>query len=156
MSTSVRHAVFRLLAAVVALIGLMFACYYADKNFRGIVGGVIILLAFPAALILGINASRAISRELPDRKSVRIFGVVFGIPQAVLGAILAGFGCVYPFIGIRAFWSDLSAGQSGNVPFVTTIISIMMLGIGCYYLQQGLGLGRNKPKKAKKKHKPKT
>lgn len=147
-NTGIRKALIKLLVAAAVLIGLILGCFSPiDRELVGIMAGFTILLAFPITVLLSVDASRIIKREMPRKKSVRILGVVLGIPQAVLGTILVAFGIVYPFIGIRDILADLSSGRSGIIPFLTTVTAILMLGVGYYYLREGLGLGKDSDKR---------
>lgn len=145
MPTTIRNALIRLLIASCALVGLAIGCFSnVDRGLVGIMGCLLVVVVLPATILMSVDASRAIKQGLPQHKSIRILGAVLGFPQAVLGTLLISFGLVYPFIGIRDLMRDLDAGRSGIGPFVTTVTAFLMLGVGYYYLREGLGLRKKK------------
>ncbi|HYA39130.1 MAG TPA: hypothetical protein VEI74_12760 [Candidatus Methylomirabilis sp.] len=142
VSAAIKKALVRLLVATMISAGLIYACFHVDHDLVGIVGGVLILLALPAVVLLSVDASRVIRREVPSNRSVKILGLVLAIPQAVMGVILIAFGIIYPLIGISEILADLAQGRSAVIPFVTTVTALVMLGLGYFYLREGLGLGK--------------
>ena len=148
ISNLIKRALIKLLAAATVLVGLLLGCFsHIDRGLVGIMAAVTIILAIPITVLLSIDASRIIKREMPLNKSVRILGAILGIPQAVFGTILVAFGIVYPFIGMRDIVADLSLGQPAIVPFIWTGTALLMLGLGLYYLREGLSFGKKKDKR---------
>jgi len=144
-SASIKKSLIKLLVATIVLVGLVSECFYqSDRGLVAVLAVGTAILALPIVILLSIDTSRAIKREISINKSMKILGAFLGIPQAVLGILLMAIGIAYPFIGIRNIVVDLSLGQPAIFPLISTIIAIMMFIIGCYYLREGLSFGRKK------------
>jgi hypothetical protein len=124
------------------LIGLAIAFFRVDRDFAGVIGGLGVLVAFPATILSAIDASRVIRRADPASKQVQILGFVLGVPQAVLGVILLVYGVIYPFFGIPDIVAELTAGRSAIAPFVRTVTAFLLFGVGYYYAREGLRLDK--------------
>jgi hypothetical protein len=111
-----------------------------DSPDNGILGGMIVVVIFPSTLLFGIDASRAIKRDNPSHRSVRILGRTLGIPEGVLGVILMAFGVVFPIVGIRDFIENGSIGENPVFRLINIGTAILMFSIGYPYLKESLGL----------------
>jgi hypothetical protein len=145
ISLNIRKSLIKLLVATVVLVGLLSECFYqSDRGLVGVMAVGTAILALPIVILLSIDASRAIKREISIDKSTRVLGIFLGLPQAVLGILLMAIGIAYPFIGIRNILVNLYLGQPTIFPIISTISAIMMLIIGYYYLREGLSSGKKR------------
>lgn len=141
MNHKIKMAIMKLVMALVILLGLTLTCIATtDRGMVALMLGLIVLVVFPSAVLLSIDASRVIRQEMPSHKPVKIIGIVLGIPQAIIGSVLIAFGLVYPFFGLRDFVDDVSSGVSPVIPLIRIITALAMLGIGYFYLREVLGL----------------
>lgn len=144
ISAEIKKSLIKLLVATIVLVGLVSECFYqSDPSLVGVIAVVTGILALPIVILLSIDASRAIKREMSTNKATKALGVLLGIPQAVLGVLLMAIGIGYPFIGIRAIIADLSTGQPTIFPLISTITALMMFVLGYYYLREGFSFGKN-------------
>jgi hypothetical protein len=100
---------------------------------------------FPSTLLFGIDASRAIKREIPSHRSMQIFGKALGVPQGVSGLIRVAFGVVFPIMGIRDFIETGSLGENPVFRLIYIGTAILIFSIGYYYVKESLwllGIGR--------------
>jgi len=146
MPVSVRKAVIKLLIATLVLATLILLCF-ADINegLKGVLIVFIIILAFPITLLIGIDASRTIRRDLPSHKSLRLLGRFLAFPQAIMGIVLIGFAVVYPLFGVRELADDLARGTSPVMPLARLVIAILGFCVGLHYVREGLGMRRRRP-----------
>jgi hypothetical protein len=137
---TVRRALIKLLVATAVLAGLSLLCF-ADINggLKGVLAVAIVILAFPITLLLGIDASRVIKREVPNHKSLRLMGRFLAFPQAVMGIILVGFAVAYPLFGLREAMDLISIGRFPAFPLAFTLIAALSFGVGLHYIREGLG-----------------
>lgn len=145
ISADIKKSLIKLLIATIVLVYLVSECFY--QNDPGLVGVIAVgtaILALPIVILLSIDASRAIKREMSINKATRAMGALLGIPQAILGILLMAIGIAYPFIGIRNIVIDISLGRPTIFPLISTISALMMLIIGYYYLREGLSFGKKK------------
>jgi len=130
----------KLLVSVAILAALLMTCFLdIDTNLRGVIIGLIGVLAFPITLLLGIDASRTIKRVKPAQATARIAGVVLGFPLAIMGTILLGFSIVYPIFGVRELWKALSGGGEPILPLIRLFIAAMSFVVGLHYVREGFG-----------------
>jgi hypothetical protein len=146
MPASVRKALIKLLIATIVLAMLVLLCF-ADINggLKGVLIVFIIILAFPITLLIGIDASRAIKRDLPSHKSLRLLGRFLAFPQAIMGTVLIGFAVVYPLFGVRELADDVSKGSTPVLPLVRLVIAALSFCVGLHYVREGLGLRKRSP-----------
>jgi ABC-type microcin C transport system permease subunit YejE len=79
-------------------------------------------------------------REVPSHKSVRILGVVLGIPQGILGAILVSIGAVLPFVGMYDLAIHHLFGTKSGLPALYMFASVVTFVVGYHYLKESLWL----------------
>lgn len=145
INVSIKKSLIKLLVATIVLVWLVSECFYqSDPGLVGVIAVGTAILPLPIVILLSIDASRVIKREISINKATRVLGALLGIPQAVLGILLMAIGIAYPFIGIRNIVVDISSGRLAIFPFVSTIIALMMLIIGYYYLREGLSFSKKK------------
>jgi hypothetical protein len=138
----VRKALIKLLVATLVLAGLVSSCFVDSVgDLRGLIIFVIIVLIIPITLLIGIDASRVIKRELPSHKALRVMGRVLAFPQAVMGAVLIGFSVGYPVFGVRELIQDLAKGNFPVLPIAGLVVSVLGFAAGVRYIREGLGLG---------------
>jgi hypothetical protein len=136
-----RRALLKLLVAFMIFIGLLLGIFSkGDRGLVGIMGGLLVVVVLPVTVLLSIDASRIIKRETSESRSLRGFGVLLGIPQAIMGIVLVAFGLVYPFFGIRALLADSATGLPGFIDLVLTLTAFALLFVGYHYVREGLGL----------------
>jgi hypothetical protein len=141
----VTKALMKFFLAIVVLASLTRICFLdIDVGLRGTIITFNAILTLPITILLGIDASRVINRELPSNKSLRILGKVLAFPQAVFGTILIGFGVGYPVFGVPAILDDLSRGVTPLTLLASLIVSALGFGLGFHYLREGLGLGKRR------------
>jgi hypothetical protein len=146
MPATVRKALTKLLIATIVLAMLVLLCF-ADINggLKGVLIVFIIILAFPITLLIGIDASRAIRRDLPSHKSLRLLGRFLAFPQAIMGTVLIGFAVAYPLFGVRELADDVSKGSIPVLPLVRLIIAALSFCVGLHYVREGLGMRKQIP-----------
>ena len=150
-NAAIRKSLLKLFAWAILLIGLAFAFLHVNRDFAGVIGGFAVLVALPATILSCVDASRVIRRADPASKNIRILGFALGLPQAVLGAMLLAYGLIYPYFGISDIVSDVAMGRSAIVPFVRTATAFFFLGVGYYYVREGLRLDKTR-KEGKRKN----
>jgi hypothetical protein len=85
----VRGALLKLLGSLIVLISLLLGIFSnVDRGLVGIMGGVLIVIVVPMTILFSVDASRAIRKQASGNKSLRLFGLILGIPQAVMGTVL--------------------------------------------------------------------
>lgn len=136
---SIRIALVKLLVGFAISVVLLILFFSVSRDFKGLVI-VVDFLAFLSTILLSIDASRVIKRELRSGERLKILGAALGLPQVVLGIAMLGIGLVYPFFGVYEIYNDLLSGESVVFPLFGTILAFLMLGLGYYYLREGLGL----------------
>jgi len=68
----------------------------------GLVGGIIILLAFPVTILFGIDASRVNkTRNARQNNPSESWALFSEFRRRCLARSLVAFGAVYPFFGLR-------------------------------------------------------
>ncbi len=138
---TVKSALIKLLVSTIVLAFLIASIVVNPHGpGNGILGGVIIVVVFPSTLLLGIDASRAIKRDNPSHRSVRILGKALGVPQAAFGVILMAFGVVFPIMGTREFIETGSLGENPVFRLIYIGTTILMFSIGYYYVKESLWL----------------
>jgi hypothetical protein len=139
----VRNALLKLLGSLILFMSLLLGIFSsADRGMVGIMGGLLVVVVAPITILLSIDASRTIRQQSSGHRSLRLFGILLGIPQAVMGIVLIAFGLVYPFFGIRGIVEDVGSGRSGSLHLVTTVTALVLLFVGFHYLREGLGFKR--------------
>lgn len=146
MPVAVRKALIKLFVATILLAMLVLLCF-ADINggLKGVLIVFIIILAFPVTLLIAIDASRAIKRDLPSHKSLRVVGRLLAFPQAIMGTVLIGFSVVYPLFGVRELVDDVSMGSAPVSPLVRLVIAALGFSVGLHYIREGLGIRKRSP-----------
>jgi hypothetical protein len=138
---SVRSALLKLMLAVMIFAALIPFCFWhMDLDLRGLAMGLIVLVVFPSTVLLGIDASRTIRREMPSHKPVRILGVVLGIPQGILGTISVSIGTVLPFVGMYDLAIHHLYGTKSGLPGLYLFSSVVTFVVGYHYLKESLWL----------------
>lgn len=138
---SVRSALLKLMVAVMIFAALIPFCFWrTNLDLRGLVGGLILLIIFPSTVLLGIDASRTIRREMPAHRSVRVAGVALGIPQGILGTILVSIGIVLPFVGMYDLAIHHLFGTNSRLPALYLFTSVVSFVVGYHYLKDSLWL----------------
>jgi hypothetical protein len=138
---NVRIALVKLLVASMILAGLVISCFFDSAGgLKGLVIFFIIVLAFPVTLLIGIDASRTIKREMPAHKSLRMLGRLLAFPQAILGTVLVGFSLVYPVLGVRELVHDVSNGKTPILALAGLFVAALSFGLGLHYVREGLGI----------------
>ncbi len=145
-ASKVRQSLVKLLVAIIVLVLLTLICFGdIDPGLRGTIATFVVVVVFPVSLLLGIDASRVIKREMPGQRSLRLLGKALALPQAIMGTVLVGFAVVYPLFGIRELVSDISNGVMPALPVVRICIAAFSFIVGLHYVREGLGLTkRNK------------
>jgi hypothetical protein len=77
---------------------------------------------------------------MPSHKSIRILGVVLGIPQGILGTILVSIGIVLPFVGMYDLAVHHLYGTSSALPVLYVFASAVVFIGGYNYLKDSLWL----------------
>jgi|SRR5882724_7890280 len=144
--SKVRHSLVKLLVATIVLVLLTVICFGdIDPGLRGTIATFVAVVAFPVSLLLGIDASRVIKREMPGHRSISLLGKALALPQAIMGTVLVGFAVAYPVFGIRELVSDISNDVMPALPVVRICIAALSFTVGVHYVREGLGLKkRNK------------
>jgi hypothetical protein len=138
----IRKALIKLLVVTVVLAGLVSSCFVDSVgDLKGLIIFFIVVLVFPITILIGIDASRVINRELPSHKALRVMGRVLAFPQAVMGAVLIGFAIGYPVFGVRELMQELAKGNWPLLPIGGLIVSVLGFAAGLRYIREGLGLG---------------
>jgi hypothetical protein len=132
---SVRSALLMIFAA-----SIPFCFWHTDLDLRGVATGLILLIVFPSTVLLGIDASRTIRRDMPAHKSVRIVGVVLGVPQGIIGTILVSIGIVLPFVGMYDLAIHHLYGTRSGLPALYLFTSVVSFVVGYHYLKDSLFL----------------
>jgi hypothetical protein len=136
-----RWALLKLMVALMVFAALIPFCFWhTDLDLRGVVMGLIVLVVFPSTVLLGIDASRTIRREMPAHESVRILGVVLGIPQGILGAILVSIAVFLPFVGMYDLAIHHLYGTKSGLPALYLFASVVSFIVGYHYLKDILWL----------------
>jgi hypothetical protein len=135
-ASDVRKSFWRLVGAAIASAGLFaFFVFDRDSPFAGLAIGLVIIVLFPSTLLLSIDASRAIRKEILTNNSVRVLGKILGIPQVIFGIILIGFGVGYPVYNLMNGF-----GPTPNITAIYIVYALVMFGVGFYYIRDGLWL----------------
>jgi hypothetical protein len=137
----VHKSLIKLLAAAVVLATLVALCFVESiGDLRGLIVFFMVVLGFPITLLLGVDASRTIKREIPSHRSLSILGRLLAFPQAVLGTILLGFSLVYPVFEVPAVIHDLSGGRVPVLGLSGLAMAAVGFAVGMHYIREGLGL----------------
>lgn len=137
----IRRALTKLLISTAFLVALASACFMdINGGLKGVLIVVIVILAFPITLLIGIDASRVIKREVPSHKSLRLLGSVLTLPQAIMGTVLVSFGAVYPVFGVNQLIHDVRDGRSSLITLVRILVAGLAFLAGIHYVREGLGL----------------
>lgn len=138
-SSSVRKALSKLLMATIALAALIALCFVNRiGDLRGLIIFLIVLLAFPITVLIGIDTSRVIKKETPSHKRIALLGRILALPQAVMGAILLGFSVVYPVFGIHQLLYGPKNGRLLWLPIGGIVFAAISFSLGLYYIREGL------------------
>lgn len=144
-SPAVTKALMKLLLATVALLSLSLLCFGDfDQGLRATVGTFVVVVVFPATILLSIDASRTIRREAPSHRPAQMLGLALGFPQAVLGVALLAFGVVYPWFGIREIMRLHAPGAVPIIPMVGIAFALIALPLGYHYVREGVGIDRKR------------
>ena len=144
-SPGVTKALTKFFLATCVLAGLVFLCF-TDINggLKGVLIVLIVILAFPITLLIGVDASKAIKRATDTGKSTRLVGRLLALPQAIIGVVLIAFSVIYPIFAIH----DLLARSAGKAPVFVPIAGLVVaaLGfvVGIHYVRDGVGFGTRK------------
>jgi len=142
-SSPVRKALLKLLIATIVLAALVVSCFVNRVgDLRGLIGFVIVVLAFPITLLIGIDASRVIKKDSPSHKQIQLLGRILAFPQAVLGVVLLGFSVVYPVFGIHELLYGPRNGRLHWLPIGGIGFAAISFSLGFYYVREGLGMNR--------------
>lgn len=134
-------ALAKLLLGLAISVILLILFFSVSRYFKGLVL-VADFLALLSTILLSIDASRVIRRERRSGEPLKFLGAALGIPQVALGTAMLGIGFVCPFIGAYEIYKNFLIGKFVVLPFVGIIIAFLMLGLGYYYLREGLYLMR--------------
>lgn len=121
----------------------IFLCFVdIDGSLKAVLIICIAILALPITLLIAIDASRVIEREMAPRRSVNVLGRILAFPQAVIGVVLIGASIVCPVIELPKIIADMTKGHPDVFTIVNVAIAGLMFVIGVRYVKEGLGLGR--------------
>jgi hypothetical protein len=136
IASDVKKSLWRLVGATLASAGLFaFFIFDRDSPFAGLAVGLAVVVLFPSTLLLSIDASRAIRREILTNNSVRVLGKILGIPQVIFGIILMGFGVAYPVYNLMN-----GLGPTPVMTVIYIVTALVMFSVGFYYIKDGLWL----------------
>lgn len=138
--STIQSSLIRLLLGTIVLVLLISACFtHIDQDLRAPIIVLVVVVAFPVTLLLGVDASRVIKREMPNHKKLRVLGRVLALPQAVLGTVLVAFSLIYPIFGIRQILNSAQRGGS-ILPAFGIAIAAFGFGLGVHYIREGLDI----------------
>jgi hypothetical protein len=144
---SVRMALTKLLMSLFVLVIFVAVCFSKiDHELAGVIASFTVIILLPVTLLWSVDASRIIRREMPHNKSARVIAAILGIPQAVFGISLTLIGVVFPFIEIHDVFIDIMLGRSFLLSAISIIPTLFMLGLGYFYVREGLGMAPKCPR----------
>ena len=117
---------------------IFLCCMDINGGLKGVLIVFIVIVMFPVTLLIGIDTSRVIEREMPSRKPLRIVGRLLAFPRLVMGVVLIGFSTVYPVFGIPELADDLSKGYIAVLPIARLIIAALSFIVGLRYVREEL------------------
>jgi hypothetical protein len=139
--------------AISAFIFLMLVWWYAnekDADIQRPLAVVIIILALPISLLLGVDAGKVVEQENPSQKFMRILGRLLQAPKIIIGVILIINSLVYPFFGVHELFYDISNNFTPIKHISFLIIALLGFGAGLTFIRDGLGLKEKVNKKMAK------
>jgi hypothetical protein len=139
----IRKALVKLLVATFVLAALLLLCFTSiNEGLKSVLIILIVILAFPITLLVGIDASRTIKRERPSGKSLTVLARLLGFPEAIMGTILVGASVAYPLFGVPQLLDDLSNGVLPLLPLGRLAVAALGFAAGLRYIRRGLGINK--------------
>lgn len=137
---TVKVTLIRFGLAAIASAGLAISCFRTpDPDLRVLVG-VLVVAAFLATLLFGMDAGKAINREANVSPPLRKLGAVLIFPLAIFGVIFIGAGLLLLFASVRTVELEACRGQLAGLAAVRFAVAFFMPLAGYGMLREGLRL----------------